>query len=293
MPAALYARVSTPHQPQEGTIASQVHSRRHHMHQQGWSSLPDHACLDEGISGARLDRAALDRRRDGAQRGAFDAVAVVAPDRLARDDAHQWFLIEALSKLHIQVLFLHNPCGDPPQGTRLPQMQGMIAEYERAQMLERPRRGRLEKARRGASIPWADHGYGYRYLPKRHGCAPQVVIDPGEADVVRRIPRLLVEEHLGCRQMTNRLNASHPPPPSGRNQVGHPATVRTLLTTRVYAGQARDKYRQLVVPRYRKTADVHRHSLKTGRRYRPETAWVWSNAPAMIADELFAKAQLQ
>jgi Recombinase len=68
---------------------------------------------------------------------------------------------------------------------------------------------------------------------------PQVMIEPGEADVVRRIYRLLVEEHLSCRQMTTRLNASHTPTPSGHNQVWPPATVRTLLTNRVDAGRAR------------------------------------------------------
>jgi site-specific DNA recombinase len=292
MQVALYARVSTPHQHQEGTIASQVRSLRQHIHQQGWSLLPDHECLDEGISGARLDRPALDRLRDGAQRGAFDAVVVLSPDRLARDYAHQWFLIEACTKLHMHMIFLHNPFGDTPQGKRLTQLQGMIAEYERAQILERTRRGRLEKARRGEYMPWVSRGYGYRYLPKRHGCAPQVVMEPVEADVVRSIYRLLVEEHLSCRQITKRLNASHTPTPSGHNQVWHPATVRTLLTNRVYAGQARDNYRQLVVPRSRQTAEVQLHSLKTGRRYRPETEWVWSDAPAMISDELFAKAQV-
>jgi site-specific DNA recombinase len=151
-------------------------------------------------------------------------------------------------------------------------MQGMIAEYERAQMLERTRRGRLEKARRGEYIPWAYHCSGYRYLPKRHGCAPQVVIEPGEAEVVRRIYRLLVEEHQSCRQITKCLNASHTPTPSGRNEVWHPATVRALLTSRVYAGQARDNDRQLVVPSSRKTAEVQptlaqdRSPLSTGNR---------------------------
>jgi hypothetical protein len=141
-------------------------------------------------------------------------------------------------------------------------------------------------------MPWAYRCEGYRDRPTRHGCAPQVVIDPVEADVVRRIYRLLVEEQLSCRQMTKRLNTSHTPTPSGHNQVWPPATVRTLLANRVDAGQARDHDRQLVVPSYRKTAAVHLHSLKPGRRYRPETAWVWSDAPAMIADEWFAKAQV-
>src|SRR5215467_14421291 len=85
-------------------------------------------------------------------------------------------------------------------------MQGMIAEYERAQIAERTRRGRLDKARRSEFIPWAYGCYGYRYLPKRHGCAPQVMIDPTEAEVVRGIYRALIEEQLSCRQITKRLN---------------------------------------------------------------------------------------
>ena len=60
-----------------------------------------------------------------------------------------------------------NPFGDTPQGKLLTQMQGMIAEYERAQILERMRRGRLQKGRRGELIPWAYRCYGYRYLLKR------------------------------------------------------------------------------------------------------------------------------
>jgi site-specific DNA recombinase len=293
MEVALYARVSTPHQQHEGTIVSQVRSLKHYIHQQGWSLLPDHAYLDEGISGARLDRPALDRLRDGAQRGEFDAVVVLSPDRLARNYAHQWLLIEELAKYHTPVVFLQNPFGDTPQGKLLTQMQGMIAEYERAQILERTRRGRLEKARRGELIPWAYRCYGYRYLPKRPGSPPQVVIEPGEAAVVQHIYWLLVEEHLSCRQITKRLNESHTPTPSGHNQVWHPATVRRLLTNHVYAGRARYNYRQPVTPSYRIQDGTQLHSLKTGRRYRPQSEWVWSDAPAIISAELFEKAHRQ
>ena len=86
-----------------------------------------------------------------------------------------------------------------------------MAEYERAQIHERTRRGRLEKARRGEFMPWAYHCYGYQYLPKRHGCAPQVIINPEEAEVVRQLYRGLVEEQLSCRQLTKRLNEARTP----------------------------------------------------------------------------------
>jgi len=293
MQVALYARVSTPNQQQEGTIASQVQSLHLYIRHQGWSLLPTHEYIDEGVSGARLDRPALDRLRDCAQRGEFDAVVVLSPDRLARNYAHQWLLIEEFEKLQVQWIFLQNPFGDTPQGKLLTQMQGMMAEYERAQIHERTRRGRLEKARRGEFIPWAYSCYGYRYLPKRHGCSPQVVIDPTEAEVVRQIYRAVVEDHVSCRQLTKRLNESQTPTPSGKNQVWQPATVRNILTNRVYAGQARYNYRQPVLPQYRKADETHLHYLKTGRSYRPPQDWVWSEAPAIITPELFEKAQLQ
>jgi site-specific DNA recombinase len=293
MQVALYARVSTSQQHQEGTIESQLRSLKQYIQQQAWSLLPEHEYIDAGISGTRLDRPALDQLRDGAQRGEFDAVVILSPDRLARNYAHQWLLVEAFEKLNTPLIFLQNPFGDSPQGKLLTQMQGMIAEYERAQIAERTRRGRLEKAWRGEFIPWAYSCYGDRYLPKRHGCAPQVILEPAEVEVVRAIYRALVGEQLSCRQITKRLNASQTPTPTGKHQVWHPATVRTMLTNRVYAGQARDHYRQPVLPRYRKT-DAHQlRLLKTGRSYRSEDEWVWSEAPAIITVELFAKAQLQ
>jgi len=293
MQVAIYARVSTLNQQQEGTIASQVRLLKQHIQQQSWSLLPEHEFLDEGVSGARLDRHALDRLRDCAQRGEFDAVVLLAPDRLARNYAHQWFLVEEFEKLNTQLIFLQNPFGDTPQGKLLTQMQGMIAEYERAQIAERMRRGRLEKARRGEFIPWAYTCYGYRYLPKRHGSAPQVMIDPEEAEVVRGIYRALVEEQLSCRQITKRLNQSKTPTPSGKNQVWQPNTVRSILTNRTYAGTARFNHRQGTIPKYRKVDEQQLRHLKTGRSYRPDTEWVFSEAPAIITPEIFEKAQLQ
>jgi site-specific DNA recombinase len=293
MQVALYTRVSTTHQQQQDTIASQVRLLKEYIREQHWHLLPNHEFLDEGISGTRLDRPALDRLRDCAQRGEFDAVVVLSPDRLARHYAHQWLLIEEFEKQHIAFIFLQNPFGDTPQGKLLTQLQGMIAEYERAQILERTRRGRLEKARRGEFIPWAYGCYGYRYLPKRHGCPPQVMIEPAEAEVVQHLYRALVEEQLSCRQLTKRLNEAHIPTPTGHNTVWHAATVRNILSNRVYAGQARYNYRQPALPRYRKHPDHPCRTLKTGRCYRPDNEWIWSDAPAIIATELFEQAQRQ
>ena len=76
MQVALYAQVSTSQQQQEGTIESQRRSLPQHMQHQGWALLPVHEYIDDEVSGARLDRPALDRLRDAARRGEFDAVVI-------------------------------------------------------------------------------------------------------------------------------------------------------------------------------------------------------------------------
>jgi Recombinase len=101
----------------------------------------------------------------------------------------------------------------------------------------------------------------------------------------------VVEEPRSCRQITKPLKESQTPTPSGLNQVWHPATVRPLLTNRVSAGQARDNYRQPGTPSSRQGDVAQRHSRNTGRHYRPATAGVWSDAPALTSAALCDKAQ--
>lgn len=78
------------------------------------------------------------------------------------------------------------PLDDDPQARLLTQVQGVIAEYERAKIAERYRRGKLFRARAGEVLAWRTP-YGYQRLPRdATGPARLVVFEP-EAAVVRRI----------------------------------------------------------------------------------------------------------
>jgi len=66
---ALYARVSTSRQEQEQNLASQVAALRTCAAARGYAVAAAHVYLDDGNSGARLDRPGLDRLRDAAQAG--------------------------------------------------------------------------------------------------------------------------------------------------------------------------------------------------------------------------------
>jgi site-specific DNA recombinase len=149
MRAAIYARVSTERQGRQQTIDSQLHALRHWAEDNGHELLDEHVYIDEGYTGSRLDRPGLDSLRDAAQQGLVEVVAVLSPDRLARKYAYQVLLLEELRKAGCEVVLLNHVLTDDPQDQLLLQIQGAVAEYERAVLGERFRRGKLQKARRG------------------------------------------------------------------------------------------------------------------------------------------------
>ena len=89
--AALYARVSTGKQEREDTVASQIDLLHNAAAAAGYDQVPPNVFIDEGVSGSRLDRPALDQLRDLTAEGAFETLFVTTPDRLARRDADQGY----------------------------------------------------------------------------------------------------------------------------------------------------------------------------------------------------------
>ena len=140
--AAIYARVSGERQRDDNTIASQTEALIAYAEDHGYSVAPDMIIEDDGYSGAVLERPGLERVRDLAAEGRIDTVLVHAPDRMSRRYAYQVLIIEELARQGVETVFLRAPSMETPEDHLLVQFQGMIAEYERAQILERSRRGK-------------------------------------------------------------------------------------------------------------------------------------------------------
>jgi site-specific DNA recombinase len=166
---ALYARVSTDKQAQEGTVASQLALLQQRIEADGGVLAAELCFIDDGVSGTTLVRPALERLRDQAAAGAIERLYVLTPDRLARRHAHQMVLVEELQACGVELVFLNGPLGQTPEDQLLLQVQGIIAEYERAKILERTRRGRLHAARCGQISVLTKAPYGYRYRDKHSG----------------------------------------------------------------------------------------------------------------------------
>ena len=153
MRVAVYARVSTEAQEARGTIGSQLAALRERVTAEGHDLVAEF--VDDGHSGARLDRPGLDALRDSAEAGLIDAMWCLSPDRLARVYAYQVIVLDELARHGVTVCFADAPAiDDDPQSRLLTQVQGVIAEYERAKIAERYRRGKLWRSRSGEVLAW-------------------------------------------------------------------------------------------------------------------------------------------
>ena len=235
---ALYARVSSEQQAKQQSIASQVEALRQRVRQDGFA-LADELCfLDEGHSGSTLLRPALERLRDQAAAGAIDRLYVHSPDRLARKYAYQVLLLDELKRQGVEVVFLNHDLGRSPEDDLLLQVQGMVAEYERAKILERSRRGKLHAAQRGSLNVLGGAAYGYRYVGRHEsgGEASYQVIEE-QAQVVRQIFAWVGHERCSIGEVCRRLQQQGILSPKGKKAWDR-SSVWGLLKNPAYQGQA-------------------------------------------------------
>ena len=210
--AALYARVSTPKQEEEATIDSQIAAIERYIRNNSYELPPDYYFLDKAVSGARLDRPALDQLRHLAADRAFSVMVCYSPDRLSRSYPHQWVVMDELQRNGVRVEFVNQPeLGDNPQAQLLLGVQGLFAEYERAMIKERLRLGRLYKMRTGQLMHNAAP-YGYRYIPRNEsGGGSYWVVAEREAEAVRQIYAWYTgAEKLTIWAITKRLDHTFP-----------------------------------------------------------------------------------
>src|SRR5499426_1085395 len=291
--AAIYARVSSDKQKEEKTIASQTAALTEFARKEGYDVPREWIFEDEGFSGASLVRPGLERLRDLAAEGQLEAVLVYAPDRLSRKYAYQVLLIEEFARNGVETVFVKAPKSDTPEDQLLLQFQGMIAEYERAQILERSRRGKRHRARQGQVSVLSGAPYGYRYVRKSEETAAYYDVIEAEADVVRLIYRRYTMEHLSIGKITRLLN-EQAVPTRKRNTRWERSTVWGMLRNPAYKGTACFGKTE-IRPRQRVTRPLRMRGGVTDRNSanheRPREEWIEIPVPAIVSEETFALAQ--
>src|ERR1700746_656911 len=108
--------------------------------------------------------------------------------------AYQALLIEELARCGTRVEFVNGPRGDSPEDQLLIQFQGMFAEYEKAQLMERYRRGKTYRARNGSVNVLGGAPFGYRYLRRTPEQGARYEIVEHEAALVAELFRRYTDD---------------------------------------------------------------------------------------------------
>jgi site-specific DNA recombinase len=294
--AALYARVSSDQQAAAHTIASQVAALRERVTWAGLVLPETMQFLDEGYRGAPLVRPARERLRDVIAAGAMDRLYVHSPDRLARQYAYQVLLVDEFQRMGVEVVFLNRELGRSPEDDLLLQVQGMMAEYERAKIVERHRRGKLHAARAGGVQVMSGAPYGYRYIDKHSGGGQaRYAVHADEARVVRQVFAWVGRDRLSIGAVCRRLTQAGEVPRTGKT-MGDRSGVWGILHNPASRGAAacgQTRYEPLR-PRWR--AQRHR-PLQPRRavsvRDVPPEEWLTIAVPALGEADLFGAVQTQ
>ena len=293
--AAIYARVSSERQRQDETIQSQTVGLRELAAQRGLLVVEDLVFEDEGFSGATLTRPALERLRDRAAEGTFEVLLCHAPDRLARRYAYQVLLLEEFQRVGVEVCFAKEPeRGVTPEDELLRQFQGMIAEYERAQIRERTRRGKLHRARTGHQAVLSCAPYGYRYVKKSEHSDGFWEIDAAQAEVVREVFDRYINDSVSIGEIARWLTGRGVPTRTGK-AVWDRSSVWGMLRNTAYHGQAAFGKTKTLERHGKPTRTTRvrgeRHGRRPAREDQPAEKWTLIAVPAIVSEETFELAQ--
>jgi site-specific DNA recombinase len=191
--AAIYARVSTTDQADKGySLPTQLDACQAMARQEGYTVPDTHVFVDD-YTGTSLNRPQFTQLRDLVRQQLVQAVFAYDLDRLSRKLAHQLLLSDAFEQAGVALRIVTMPDGaKTPEAQLLANVRGIIAEYERAKILERTARGRRGRAQAG-HVPYGRRTFGYTYV-RNDGKGGRYEIAPDEAALVERIFRLYVHE---------------------------------------------------------------------------------------------------
>lgn len=226
---ALYVRVSTSHQAEEGySIDEQIAKLKSYCDIKDWTVYDTY--IDAGFSGASIERPALMRLINDSNAKSFDNILVYKLDRLSRSQKDTLYLIEDIfNKNNIGFISINeNFDTTTPFGKAMIGILSVFAQLEREQIKERMQLGKLGRAKSGKSMSWSNTIFGYNY-DKETG---SLTINPAEATLIRRAQDLYLGG-LSITKITQLFNAEGHPL---KKKPWQPSTIRRLLSNPHYAG---------------------------------------------------------
>jgi len=291
--AAIYARVSTSHQKEEGSsLESQVAALAQLASEAGYG-VPREFVFEEDWSGEDLERPQLDRLRTVANGGLISAIFIYSNDRLSRDPLHFLLLVDEWERRDVQLYFAREPLDTSEEGKLIAYVRGYASKLEAVRIRDRSRRGLRARAERGL-IVGGYNLYGYRYIRGNGPGQGRREVNEHQAESIRKIFRWAAEERMTARGIAIRLQEEGVPTPKG-GRLWRSSTVWRILRRRDYTGSTYAFRTRAAEPSYR-LKDLNKIRRKrTARKPRPTEEWVslMGVTPPIISEELFEATQRQ
>lgn len=182
MKAAIYCRVSTAMQEEEGSsLDTQEERCRAYAAERGWQVV---TVYRETHTGSELwERPQLTALRETVREGAVDVMLAYALDRLSRKQTHVAIIADDCERAGAVLAFVTEDFEKSAVGTFLRSAKAFAAELEREKIAERTQRGLLARVTSGKLRPGIRALYGYEWNADR----TRYVINADKAAIVRRV----------------------------------------------------------------------------------------------------------
>lgn len=287
---AIYARVSTSNQENEGTIETQLSAIKQFSKEKGYTIVQEY--LDNGWSGDSLARPSLDQMREDSKKKIWEAVLAYDPDRIARRYSYQELIMDELREAGTEVLFVTTSSPKNSEDKILHGVRGLFAEYERAKIAERFRLGKLRKIKEG-HILVSEPLYGYKYVCKENNTHGYYEINPDEARIMKMIFEWVANDRMTLRGVVKKLRDLNIKPRKSKRGVWSTSTLSSQLKNKAYIGEAHWGTTYATVPENPLKIEKYKKIKKTSRKKKEESDWYSIPVPAIIEKNLFEKARTQ
>ncbi len=283
--AVLYARVSSDVQKKEKTIESQVEELKRQIKQDGNALVKEY--IDEGYSGAMLDRPAMNQLRADMKTDIFEIIYFLVADRIARDVTYQTIIVEEIIKNEKRVVINGKDYIENPENKFTLQVLGAVSQLERAKIIERSMRGKQHKLRAGFFTGNGSHMFGYTYIPKTQTAPGYFAINEVEAKIVQFAFTQYAKGNMSMSRLSRELEEMGALTKTGKKLWGF-SSINHMLRQTSYAGI---KYFNTV--RIVKEYGNPLVGTKTTRKlvHRDKSEWVGIPVPAIVSKEVFDKVQ--
>ena len=236
----IYIRVSSDKQVEEGySLEEQKKILLKRAEQAGYTVVD--VFQDAGISAKDIrGRPAMVRLLECIKEGKIKVVLAWKLSRTFRNLKDQLEAMELMKKQNAFFDFASDGIINPNQGTGKlhAQILGMISEMERENIADNVYMGMAAAARSGQWMGGSPpYGYDRKYNSESKRGASMLVINPAEAEVVRRIFYMFVEENSGYKHICNTLNKEGVTTKQGKPfSIG---TVSGIINNPVHCGYIR------------------------------------------------------